>query len=146
MIELSLLRSRMIEDITVRSLSLATQRSYVQAGARFGRFFNRPPPQLGERPLSAPSLVSLRGSGVVGLGVPAGKIADAVDRVIGDACEPDTLISVRIPAVRLCGPDQGLDDRCPLAARSGAPFQPDCRRDREGLDQNPINPGCKLRR
>ena len=39
MAEMSLLRRRMIEDMTVRNLSPATQRSYVHAVAKFGRFF-----------------------------------------------------------------------------------------------------------
>lgn len=43
MTELSPLRRRMIEDMTVRNLSPATQRSYVQAVAKFGRFFGRSP-------------------------------------------------------------------------------------------------------
>ena len=37
MAELSPLRRRMIEDMTVRRLSLATQRSYLHAVAKFSR-------------------------------------------------------------------------------------------------------------
>ena len=47
MTEMSPLRRRMIEDMTVRNLSPATQRLYVHAVARFGRFINRSPGQLG---------------------------------------------------------------------------------------------------
>ena len=47
MTEISPLRRRMIEDMTVRNLSPATQRSYVHAVARFGRFFGRSPERLG---------------------------------------------------------------------------------------------------
>ena len=47
MTEMSPLRRRMIEDMTVRNLSPATQRSYVHAVARFGRFFSRSPDRLG---------------------------------------------------------------------------------------------------
>ena len=47
MTEISPLRRRMIEDMTVRNLSPATQRSYVHAVAKFGRFFNRSPERLG---------------------------------------------------------------------------------------------------
>jgi integrase/recombinase XerD len=43
MAEMSPLRRRMIEDMTVRNLSPATQRSYVHAVAKFGRFFGRSP-------------------------------------------------------------------------------------------------------
>ncbi len=47
MAEISPLRRRMIEDMTVRNLSPATQRSYINAVAKFSRFFGRSPDQLG---------------------------------------------------------------------------------------------------
>ncbi len=47
MTDMSPLRRRMIEDMTVRNLSPATQRSYVHAVAKFGRFFGRSPERLG---------------------------------------------------------------------------------------------------
>ena len=47
MTEISPLRRRMIEDMTVRNLSPATQRSYVHAVAKFARFFGRSPETLG---------------------------------------------------------------------------------------------------
>lgn len=47
MTEISPLRRRMIEDMTVRNLSPATQRSYVHAVARFSRYFNLSPDRLG---------------------------------------------------------------------------------------------------
>jgi integrase/recombinase XerD len=43
MTEISPLRRRMIEDMTVRNKSPATRRSYVPAIAKFGRFFGRAP-------------------------------------------------------------------------------------------------------
>ncbi|HLJ06887.1 MAG TPA: site-specific integrase [Acetobacteraceae bacterium] len=46
MTEMSPLRRRMIDDMTVRNLSPATQRSYVHAVAKFGRFFGRSPETL----------------------------------------------------------------------------------------------------
>jgi Phage integrase, N-terminal SAM-like domain len=39
MAEMSPLRRRMIEDMTVRNLSPATQRSYAHAVSKFSRFF-----------------------------------------------------------------------------------------------------------
>ena len=48
MAEMSPLRRRMIEDMTVRNLSPATQRSYVYAVAKFSRYF---------RPLAGPARV-----------------------------------------------------------------------------------------
>ncbi len=41
------LRQRMIEDMTIRNLSPATQQSYLYAVARFSRHFNCPPDRLG---------------------------------------------------------------------------------------------------
>jgi len=46
MAELSPLRRRMIEDMTVRNLSPATQRSYIYAVTKFSRYFNRSPDRL----------------------------------------------------------------------------------------------------
>lgn len=43
---LSPLRCRMVEDMTVRNLSPATQRSYLQAVAKFSRHFGRSPDRL----------------------------------------------------------------------------------------------------
>jgi site-specific recombinase XerD len=46
MAEMSPLRRRMIEDMTIRNLSPATQRSYVHAVAKFSRYFGRSPDRL----------------------------------------------------------------------------------------------------
>ena len=46
MAELSPLRRRMIEDMTVRNLSPATQRSYLHAVAKFSQYFGRSPDRL----------------------------------------------------------------------------------------------------
>ena len=41
------LRRRLIDDMTVRNLSPATQQSYVYAVAKFSRFFGQSPDRLG---------------------------------------------------------------------------------------------------
>ncbi|MGM4954207.1 site-specific integrase [Bradyrhizobium barranii] len=46
MADLSPLRRRMIEDMTVRNLSPATQRSYISAVSKFSRYFGRSPERL----------------------------------------------------------------------------------------------------
>lgn len=47
MAEMSPLRRRMIEDMTVRNLSPATQQSYINAVSKFSRYFGRSPERLG---------------------------------------------------------------------------------------------------
>ena len=47
MSEMSPLRRRMIEDMTIRNLSPATQRSYLHAVTKFSRYFGRSPDRLG---------------------------------------------------------------------------------------------------
>ncbi len=53
MVELSPLRRSMIEDMTIRNLSPATQRSYVDAEAKFSRYFDRSPDRLGLKDVRA---------------------------------------------------------------------------------------------
>ena len=40
------LRRRMIEDMTVRNLSPATQRSYISAASKLSRYFGKSPDRL----------------------------------------------------------------------------------------------------
>jgi len=53
MAEMSPLRRRMIEDMTVRNLSPATQRSYIHAVSKFSRHFGRSPNRLGPEDIHA---------------------------------------------------------------------------------------------
>ena len=53
MATMSPLRRRMIEDMTVRNLSPATQQSYLYAVAKFSRYFGVPPAQLGTEQVRA---------------------------------------------------------------------------------------------
>jgi integrase/recombinase XerD len=46
MAEMSPLRRRMIEDMTVRNMSPATQRSYISGVAKLSRYFGRSPDKL----------------------------------------------------------------------------------------------------
>jgi hypothetical protein len=46
MAQVSPLRRRMIEDMTVRNMSPATQRSYVSAVSKFSRYFGKSPERL----------------------------------------------------------------------------------------------------
>ena len=47
MAEMSPLRRRMIEDMTIRNLSPATQQSYLYAVSKFSRHFSHSPDRLG---------------------------------------------------------------------------------------------------
>jgi integrase/recombinase XerD len=53
MAEMSLLRRRMIEDMTIRNLSPATQRSYLHAVSRLSQYFDRSPDRLGLKDVRA---------------------------------------------------------------------------------------------
>jgi len=47
MAEMSPLRRRMVEDMTIRNLSPATQQSYTHAVSKFSRYFGHSPDRLG---------------------------------------------------------------------------------------------------
>ena len=53
MAEMSPLRRRMIEDMTIRNLSPATQQSYVHAVSKFSRYFGHSPDRLGSEDVRA---------------------------------------------------------------------------------------------
>jgi len=75
MAQMSPLRQRMIEDLTIRNLSPATQQSYLHAISKFSQFFRRSPDHLGCEEVRAyqvhlvgrrVSWGALRGSGSLG--------------------------------------------------------------------------------
>ncbi len=53
MAEISPLRRRMIEDLTVRNLSPAAQQSYLNAAAKLSRYFGRSPDRLVQEDIRA---------------------------------------------------------------------------------------------
>lgn len=53
MAQMTPLRRRMIDDMTLRNLSPATQQSYIYAAAKFSRFFARSPEELGAEEVRA---------------------------------------------------------------------------------------------
>ncbi len=53
MAQMSHLRRRMIEDMTIRNLAPATQRSYLHAVSRFSQYFGRSPDWLGPEDVRA---------------------------------------------------------------------------------------------
>lgn len=69
MAELSPLRRRMIEDMTVRNLSPATQRSYINAVRKFSRYFGRSPDRLDLEDVHA-FQVHLVSTGILGIAEP----------------------------------------------------------------------------
>ena len=62
MAEMSPLRRRMIEDMTIRNLSPATQQSYLYAVSKFSRHFGHSPDRLGSK-TCVPILVHLTSKG-----------------------------------------------------------------------------------
>ncbi len=64
---ISLLRRRMIEDMTVRGFSPATQRGYIRAVRNFTVFLGRSPDQAGVEDLRRHQL-QMRSSGASGNG------------------------------------------------------------------------------
>jgi integrase/recombinase XerD len=60
MAQMSPLRRRMIEDMTIRNLSPATQQSYVHAVSKFSRYFGRSPDRLGLEDVRAYQVIWLR--------------------------------------------------------------------------------------
>ncbi len=66
MAEISPLRRRMIEHMTVRNLSPATQQSYLSAISKFSRYFGRSPDRLNLEDVHA-FQVHLVATGICGL-------------------------------------------------------------------------------
>jgi site-specific recombinase XerD len=132
MAEISPLRWRMIEDMTVRNLSPATQQSYIYAVAKFGRHFGRSPDRLDLEDVRAYQLhliaqqrswphinqtvCALRFS----YGVTLGR-ADALERIVA-AREPQRLPVVLSSdeIVRFLDAVPGLRNRVALTTAYGA--------------------------
>ena len=132
MAEISRLRRRMIEDMTVRNLSPATQQSYIYAVAKFSRHFGRSPDRLDLEDVRAYQLhlIAQRRSWshinqtVCALrffyGVTLGR-ADALERIIA-AREPQRLPVVLSSdaIVRFLEAVPGLRNRVALTTAYGA--------------------------
>src|SRR5262245_62008542 len=101
MAEISPLRRRMIEDMTVRNLSPATQQSYLNAVSKFSRYFGRSPDRLSLEDVHAfqvhlvatgiswPALNQIVSALRFFYGVTLGQ--DTVPERIAYACEPSKL-------------------------------------------------------
>src|SRR3981081_1851971 len=149
MADLSPLRRRMIEDMTVRNLSPATQRSYISAVSKLSRYFGRSPDRLELEDVRAfqVHLVS------TGISWPAlNQIVCALRFfyvvTLGDALIAERIHYAREPRrapPRLCGRAQGLGG-CGTADRRhrqrprrhpGAP-----RQGREGSQRDAVAPAA----
>jgi hypothetical protein len=84
MADLTPLRRRMIEDMTIRNLSPATQQSYVHAVAKFSRFFGRSPD-----PITPAAIDTVR---------------SARDWRVENGWKRDGLSCCRFPTSTLCSP------------------------------------------
>jgi integrase/recombinase XerD len=94
MADLSPLRRRMIEDMTVRNLSPATQRSFISAVSRFSRYFGRSPDRLELEDVRALHLVS------TGISWPALTQIVCALRLFYGVTLGEALIPERIPYAR----------------------------------------------
>ena len=101
MAEMSPLRRRMIEDMTIRNLSPATQRSYVHAVSKFSQYFGRSPDRLGLEDVRAYQ-VHLASKGVAW---------GSLNQVV---CALRFFYGVTLGA----GDDPGADRLCPRAAQA----------------------------
>ena len=89
MAEMSPLRRRMIEDMTIRNLSPATQQSYLYAVSKFSRHFGRSPDRLGVEDVRA-YLVHLASKGFAWSSLNQNRVCAAVllQRDIGSDDDP----------------------------------------------------------
>lgn len=132
MAQMTPLRRRMIDDMTLRNLSPATQQSYIYAVAKFSRFFARSPEELGAEEVRAYQLH------LIGLGWSwshINQVACALRFLFGVTLErPDTcvrIVSARQPkklpvvlsgdeVVRFLEAIPGLRNRAALTTAYGA--------------------------
>ena len=154
MAQMTALRRRMLDDMTLRNLSPATQQSYVYAVAKFSRFFDQSPDQLGVeevrayqihlagRGLSWPHLNQVSCALRFFFGVTLGR-KDVVDRIVS-AREPKKLPVVlsALEITRFLQAVPGLRSRAALTTAYGTGLRvrgrgAQGRRHRQQSDGNP---------
>ena len=118
--QMSPLRRRMIEDMTLRNLSPATQRSYIHAVKKFSRYFGRSPDRLDLEDVRAfqVHLVS-QGISWPALNQTVCALRFFYGVTLGSAEIPERIAYARKPGklpVVLSGDD---DDQCALVVRRG---------------------------
>ena len=132
MAKMTPLRRRMIDDMTVRNLSPATRQSYIWAVARFSRYFNRSPDQLGieevrayqlhlaGRGLSHPHINQVSAALRFFVGVTLDR-PEAFDRiVIAKKAKKLPIVLSPDEVARLLQAARGLRDQAALATAYGA--------------------------
>jgi integrase/recombinase XerD len=98
MTEISPLRRRMIEDMTVRNLSPATQRSYIHAVKKFSEFFERSPAKLSTEDVRAYQLhLVSKGAAWASLNQAVCALRFFYKITLGQAQIPERLPYARVP-------------------------------------------------
>ena len=104
------LRQRMIEDMTIRNLSQATQQSYIYAVRKFSRHFGRSPDRLGIEDVRAYQLHLIAQKGFVTL--PCRDREESTPQELSGRCDcspPRGHRNTAKRAVRVGGDEMALD-------------------------------------